>query len=194
MKTFFALIVLLAGIVPVSGQNDDWWKMPGTQKANPRKADVASWHTPQIACSLLDDIPGMQTTGYKDYAMRSRTPREPWMPKEYSCLSPYKQIGSGWPMPNNLAFYSTGDQSIVRELKLVLNVNNAPTAEVGHGALAVASSLLTKRALNGDLSDEVLEALLAGRQGKWKAGKNQIEILREDWPTGKGYEVKFIIR
>jgi hypothetical protein len=29
--------------------------------------------------------------------------------------------------------------------------------------------------------------------GGWKAGK-KIEIIRDDWENGKGYEVKFIIK
>jgi hypothetical protein len=73
-------------------------------------------------------------------------------------------------------------------------VNSLHNAEVSHAALAVASALLTKRALNAELSDEVLAALLAGRPGKWKAGINGIEVFREDWSTGKGYEIHFTIR
>lgn len=42
--------------------------------------------------------------------------------------------------------------------------------------------------------DEVYKSLIAGKPGGWKAGKNQIEIIRDDWHTGTGYEVKFIIR
>lgn len=97
-------------------------------------------------------------------------------------------------MPNNLAYYVTGDQHAAKELKLVLNVNDRDNAEDGHRALAIASGFLTKAALGTYLMEEVYKALVAGRADRWKAGKNKIEIVRDDWETGKGYEVKFIIR
>lgn len=146
------------------------------------------WHSPDVACSLLADIPGMQTRGWKN---------DPdYKPENYWCACFYKEIGKStlFSIKNNLAYYVDGDRNTAKQLKLVLNVNNRDDAETAHGALAAASGILTKRALNADLSDEVLLALLAGRAGKWKAGKNQIEVFREDWDNGKGYEVKFFIR
>jgi hypothetical protein len=164
--------------------------------ARAQETVVRNWHSPETACLLLADIPGMQTRGYQNYAMVNKLPPEPWMPKEYWCTSPYKQIGTVFPIPDNIVYDVTGDQHTVNELKLVLNVfnNSLHNAEVSHAALAVASALLTKRALNAELSDEVLAALLAGRPGKWKAGINGIEVFREDWSTGKGYEIHFTIR
>lgn len=152
-----------------------------------RPRSATDWHTPWFACSLLDDIPGMRTRGYM---------KDPSLPKDYWCSSPYKEIGTGtvFSIANNLAYYATGDQRTARQLKLVLNVNSLHAANVGHEALAIASRLLTRRALNADLSNEVLTALLSGRPGKWNAGKSQIEVLRDDWSNGKGYEVHFIIR
>jgi hypothetical protein len=158
------------------------WAAP----SRPQETVVRNWHSPETACLLLADVPGMQTRGYKSYEV-----------KGYGCSSPYKEIGKGtlFSIPNNLAYYVNGNQQTVNELKLVLNVNTLRDAEVSHAALAVASGLLTKRALNGDLSDEVLAALLAGRSGKWKTGSNRIEVYRDDWATANGgYEIHFTIR
>ncbi len=145
-----------------------------------------NWHAPEKACSVFADIPGMETKGYKNY---------PDVSKDYWCASPYKEIGTGFPMANNLAYYVTGNEREAKELKLVLNVNSVPNAEAGHHTLAVASFLLTKRALNAELSDEVLAALKFGKPGRWRAGVNYIEISRESWGTANGgYEIHFTIR
>jgi hypothetical protein len=65
-------------------------------------------------------------------------------------------------------------------------------APVGRSVLAVASDLLTKRALGNPLPDGILKALLAGRTGEWDIREHQVLITRADWPGG--YEMKFIIR
>lgn len=164
--------------------------MNALRKLFPLQVPVANsttdWRIPETACALLDDLEGMKTRGYKNYEGSDA----------YGCSSPYKELGPGtvFSISNNLAYYVTGHQHTAKELKLVLNVNSQSTAQLGHQALAYASLELTKRALNAELLDEVVAALLAGQPGKWKAGKSRIEVIREDWPTGKGYEVKFIIR
>jgi hypothetical protein len=90
--------------------------------ARAQETVVRNWHSPETACLLLADIPGMQTRGYQNYAMVNKLPPEPWMPKEYWCTSPYKQIGTVFPIPDNIVYDVTGDQHTVNELKLVLNV------------------------------------------------------------------------
>jgi len=142
------------------------------------------WRNPQTACALLEDA-GLRTRGWKN---------NPSLPKEYWCSSPYKDIGEGWPLPNNLAFYVDGESGIANQLKLVLNVNIVSTAETAHETLALAGHLLSKRALGLELPSETVTALLVGRSGKWKVGQGRIEVIREDWSTGKGYEVKFLIK
>ena len=114
-------------------------------------------------------------------------------PKEIGRSTPYKVLGRE-PLANNLAYYLTGDQKTANQLELFLNVNALSTADTAHEALAVAAGLLTKRALNEDLTDDLLLALLAGRSAKWNAGKNRIAVIRDDWENRRGYEVKFIIR
>lgn len=184
-RTFPLLAILLLATTVALAQDNKPWKMPGTRKVNEAKPVVRyKWSTPATACALLADIPGMRTGAYKNNLAQ---------PKQYFCFSPYKPIGSGWSLENNLAYYVVGIQDTATELKLVLNVD-MKAAQVGGTVLSVASDLLTKRALGSRLSDEVLHALLAGETGKWDAGENEILITREDWPNGRGYELKFIIR
>lgn len=160
--------------------------MAGTKKANSEKPVARySWSTPATACSLLADLPGMRTGEYKNNSLSSA--------KNFFCASPYNPIGNGWSPENNLAYYVIGDHDTARELKLILSVN-MKAAEVGGTVLSIASDLLTKRALGSKLSPDVLQALLSGETGQWDAGANQILIRREDWPSGRGYELRFIIR
>jgi hypothetical protein len=187
----------------IAQKNDDWWKMPGTQPANPKGTEVNTlpeWSSPVVACSLLVDVPGMQTREYKNLGYEY----------EYGCSSPYKEIGPRTLLSpsNNIAYYVVGNKSVAEELQLVLNINNRDFAGSGHETLAVLAAILAQRALKRELSEAVLQALIgrhagdeavlqaliAGRAAEWTVGNTHIEVFREDWPTGKGYEVKFIIR
>jgi hypothetical protein len=183
-RTFCLLVLLIVAGSQAFGQDTQPWRMPGTRKANPVKSVTpSSWSSPQTACALLADIPGMQTRGYKS---------NPSVPKEYSCSSPQKSIGNGWSLENSLAYYAVGDRNTATELRLVLRLTNMDASPVGRSVLAVASDLLTKRALGGSLPDDILKALLAGRTGDWDVREHQVALTREDWPGG--YEMKFIIR
>lgn len=187
----------------VAQKTDDLWKMPGTQPANLKRNKVITspdWHSPVIACSLLADVPGMETREYKDLGYEY----------EYGCSSPYKEIGQRnlVSMSNHIAYYVLGNKSVAKELQLVLNVNDRDFAGSGHEALTVIAAMLAQRALKQELPEAVLRALIgghagdegvlqaltAGRAGEWKVGNTNLKVFREDWPTGRGYEVKFIIR
>lgn len=128
-------------------------------------------------------ISGYGTQGWKNY--------DPdYKPKEYGCNSTYKVIRDGFPLENNLAYYVNGDRLTGKELKLFLNINNPAAADHGLAELAVASGVLTKRALKRDLPDDVLAAVAKGRSAKWELGV----VVREEFPSGRGYQVSFIIK
>jgi len=44
--------------------------------------------------------------------------------------------------------------------------------------------------LKASLPKQAKDAILAGKSGKWKVGDVDISVARENWPTGKGYEIK----
>lgn len=150
-----------------------------------KRPNPSNWHSPQVACSLLDEIQ-MKTTGYKV--------RNEHKPDEYSCFSPYKEIGGSSPMPNNLVYYAKGDRDVVEELEIVLHVNDPADAEESHRGLAIAAGLLIGKALGKNLINEVFAALLTGQSGGWYAAGNEMGVLRDDWGPGKGYEVRFFLR
>jgi hypothetical protein len=186
MLRILCLLILLALGTEAFAQDNRPWRMAGTKKINPERLTRRfRWSSPSAACSLLGDLPGMQTGNYKN---------DPSRPKEYFCSSPNKSIGNGLPVENNLAYYVVGDNTTAKELQLALNVSDVPAAKIGRTVLAVTSDLLAKRALDAALPADVLESLLSGRAGKWNVGEIQILIVREDWRSGGGYEMTFIIR
>jgi hypothetical protein len=135
---------------------------------------------PTMACIALDEA-SLKTRGWKDRG-----------DSDYGCTSPYKDIGAGYPLPNNLAFYAEGEKSSVKLVKLVLNVNKPENAKSGHEALLRATEILAKKATGQLLSKTLNTSLLSGKRTKEKAGNTNITVIRDDWPTGLGYQIKII--
>ncbi len=135
---------------------------------------------PSEACAYLDSR-GMTTRGYKNPDGLG-----------FFCSSPYKEL-AGSPLSNNIAYYAEGDQKTVRKLKLILNVNSKKTSKGAHSELAASADTLVRQALKAPLPPKAKEAILAGKSGSWKIGKSTLNLKREDWRTGKGYELRFSI-
>jgi hypothetical protein len=136
---------------------------------------------PIIACNLLQEI-GLGGRGWRnDYD------------DVYGCSSPYKELGSGHPLANNLAYYVEGKPRSVLQVKLVLNVNVRAQAESAQRELLKAAELLAKKVLGAELPPSVKSALTVGKNSSAKVGGTSVQVIRIDWPTGKGYEVKFIV-
>lgn len=136
---------------------------------------------PIIACQLLREI-GLGGRGWRnDYD------------DVYGCSSPYKELGSGYPLANNLAFYVEGKSQSVLQLKLVLNINVRAQAESAHAELLKAADLLAKKTIGNGLPTGVRNAITAGKNSSAKLAGASLKVIRLNWPTGKGYEVKFII-
>lgn len=139
---------------------------------------------PSRACSMLADqgLKGRKWTEYADGVS--------------GCASNYKEIGEGVPQPNNLAFYVTGEGETVRKVKLVLNYNqprSEAASKASTRALATASQKLAIRSLGTTLPKPVLTAIERGRSIKASLGSGEVEVIRDDWPSGKGYEVHVIM-
>lgn len=122
---------------------------------SPQVAEVQpiGWK-PLEACEYLSNISGLQTRGYKNLYENT-----------YGCSSPYKGLGVGVPLANNIAYYVKGDEENAIELKLVLNVNAVQEAKEAQAALLSHSEELTKKALGASMSEEVRNALTSGKAG-----------------------------
>ncbi|WP_235591868.1 hypothetical protein [Pseudomonas syringae] len=136
------------------------------------------------ACALLADqgLKGRKWTHYGDGTS--------------GCASDYKDIGGGTPLPNNLAFYGNGQGETVNSVKLVLNYNQPESATASTAAtkaLLSASEKMAQRALGAKLPKAIITAIDWGRSEKLNVGSGTVEVVREDWPSGKGYEIQVVM-
>lgn len=136
---------------------------------------------PQDACKFMTEI-DLATRGYKNSDGL-----------EYLCSSPYKEFGNGGSLRNNIAYYAEGQTAKINRLKLVVNVNQKNQAKSAHSELHRAAELLVKKTFGSSLPDGVDKSLITGSQGSWKHKGCTIKLNRKDWPTGKGYELRFTI-
>ncbi len=141
--------------------------------------------SPSTVCNYLDEM-GLKTGNYKDSLGND----------QYTCLSPYQSLGEATlGLANNIAYYVTGTQNEAEQLKIVLNINNREQASTDHETLVKYGDILLKKAVGMSLPDAVKNNLQEGIAGRWQLiGNVDVEVIREDWLTGKGYEIKLIIR
>ncbi|MFH0727988.1 MAG: hypothetical protein V2B19_16800 [Pseudomonadota bacterium] len=166
MKNFYCVGLFLA----IFSLTAPW--VSHAEYANPNPSD---------ACSFMSAI-GMNTRGYKNPDGIG-----------YFCSSSYKELGTGFPLKNNIAYYAEGSDQKVTKLKLVLNVNSKQEAKQAYAELKNSAEALLKKALNASLPQEASKAILAGSNGNWKIGNAKVSLIRADWPTGKGHEIIFIV-
>lgn len=199
MKNFFNLkiagLILMAFAIGCAN-SDNTNKTQNNSVQNKSNSNVASsspsskdttaksgWN-PQDACAYLNDVDGLQTRGYKNLASDEK----------YTCSSDYKKLGSETPLPNTIAYYANGDAKTVNELKLVINVNVKDKGKDAQTTLADYSQKLTEKALGEKMPPEAQTAIQNGKAGKWTVGEAKLEVEREDWSTGKGYEMSYILQ
>lgn len=152
-----------------------------TEVSQPNQGAERNGWVPGEACSFL--LPTLVTRGYKHE-----------FGNEYYCSSPYKDIGmSSAGMPNNLAYYVTGRSDAADTAKLVLNYNQPANAAAATKQLVDASKKLSLNATGTELPQSILSALSVGRSATFSSGKFRHEVKRDEWPTGRGYEIHYIV-
>jgi hypothetical protein len=67
-------------------------------------------------------------------------------------------------------------------------------AKQAHQALAQAAKRLTQEALRTPLPKAAEQAMAAGKPWRGTLKAATLELVREDWPTGKGYTLNFVVR
>ncbi|MDD3294528.1 MAG: hypothetical protein PHG20_07575 [Geobacteraceae bacterium] len=137
---------------------------------------------PNEACQFMSSAK-LATGGYKTIEGMN----------EYYCVSEPKKVSDGHPLPNTIGYHVTGDASTAKRVYLVLNVNQNNQKKTAYLSLLKDSELLTKKALNANLPHAVMKSITSGKSGTWKLKNTSIKVRRENWPTGKGHEIKFII-
>ena len=137
---------------------------------------------PIYTCNLLNKE-GLTTNGW-----------EIIYKEKYGCNSSYKQLGSGWPLANNLAFYVDGTADLVTQVKLILNINDRESAYSAHQKLLKVAKALNIKVTGKQLTQPLKDAIKKGHNATQKIGVSIVEVLRKDWPTGMGYEIQVIIK
>jgi hypothetical protein len=118
----------------------------------------------------------------------------------FHCLSPYKELGTvtdplGLGQKNNLANYVDGDAERIHQMKLVLNgYHNVKPRHEAHQALVRAANRLTQEALHTPLPKAAEQAIATGKPWQGTVKTATLELVRDDWPTGKGYTLDFLVR
>lgn len=107
--------------------------------------------------------------------------------------SPYLEIGEAI-LPNNIAYYVEGDEHVARTLKLVANFNNQDAAIETRTRFAGLADRLIRQALDQETPEVVRSAILSEMQVNLPIGKKTIQLVRESWPTGRGYQMRFYIQ
>lgn len=111
----------------------------------------------------------------------------------YFACSPKKEIGTG-AVASSIAYYVTGKKNSVEELSLTLNVFNRAESKLLHGQLLSAGSILIKKATGQPIPKQIKTAIEQGKGGEWKVGAAKVKIVREEFPSGKGYDLSLIIK
>ncbi|MNJ77258.1 hypothetical protein D3C77_747110 [compost metagenome] len=88
----------------------------------------------------------------------------------------------------------TGEGDAVGQVKLVVNFNQPSRPGPGIQALGKAAESLAAKMLGGKLTSDVRKAIVTGTPSTAKIGSGTVEVVRDDWPTGKGYELQVIMR
>jgi hypothetical protein len=143
---------------------------------------------------ILNAVPPKICSVLADSGLKGRKWVNDYGDGSSGCASDYKDIGSAKGLANNLAFYVIGVDKYVMEVKLVLNYNQPSQPAKATAALLDASKKLSQRALGEKLPEAIETLIKQGETGSAKAGSGVIEVVREDWPTGKGYEVQVMMR
>lgn len=141
---------------------------------------------PQKACRFLSDIPGMSSSGSYSSLYEGI----------HSCGTRYKDVGEDdhSALPNNISYYAAGTPEKVQRLRLLLNINQISNDTAAKEQMATVAVRLFQAALNHSIPNGIQDSIKTGTSGQWDDSGYKIELKKDIWPTGKGYELNFVIR
>lgn len=132
---------------------------------------------PSNACDYLKSQ-GFVTDGYKSDGMGG-----------YFCITPYKMLDS----LSSIVYSAEGTQNDVEKLELGLTVHNSSNVTALHEQLVSNAKILTKQALNYDLTEENIKAIRNGLNATIKVNdKWNIEITKD--VGNSSYRLQFTIK
>lgn len=148
--------------------------------------------TPENACNFLSAMPFINTPSkYKPYYTGSN---------DFTCGTPYFEIvtpAGDTTLNNNISYYASGTEVKINKLTLMLNMNNRnPDAvKIANGYYVNGSFEILKKMFPespGEIAD-ITSAITDGKEGDWSVEGWKVSSVKKTWPTGKGYELSFIL-
>ena len=154
---------------------------PSTATASPGEDELPGKYgwAPSVACGHLQDKlkPGV----YRNEGNNV-----------FGCLSAAKFFGPGQPQ-NNIVYYARGEANWVRQIALILNVNQPEAEKEALQLMREYADELSDKALGVPLSTHTTNVLLSGKTGRGSVDTTRTEILRHNFSSGKGYELHYVI-
>ena len=157
-------------------------KTQAQREGNPEVVPPEEGWSPYLAREFLTDE-GLAPSDYH---------QDPLDGQQWFASSPYLEIGDGI-FPNNITYTVEGDERIVRRLKLAINYNDPAAKQETHESLAKILKTLFEKALGEDAPDEIEATLRKEASDSFVVRGKSVQLLREDWTSGKGYTMRLIL-
>uniref|UniRef100_A0A7C4EK42 Uncharacterized protein n=1 Tax=Fundidesulfovibrio putealis TaxID=270496 RepID=A0A7C4EK42_9BACT len=140
---------------------------------------------PLEACTLMDDVMEVKGRAWR-------------VDSGYGgCGTPYQDLPSVGPIKTNVAFYANGNGETVRQLKIVLNVNDTSTEKHSIETFKHYCGKLFAKLVKNTWSSEVSmgfdKAIISGERVAWNSDGFSFSIHKRIWQTGKGHEYQFLV-
>jgi hypothetical protein len=133
--------------------------------------------SPLRACNYLvgSDV---QTEGYQHYHGDT-----------YGCEGSYTGSNQSLRNGNYLTYQVLGSADRVRRLELSLSVMSSGNRHRALSSFADLAGKLFSRALGRPLPGEVSDFIQNGQQGVWELEGATLELTRQEWSSGKGFDL-----
>ncbi|EKP0276778.1 MULTISPECIES: hypothetical protein [Aeromonas] len=125
------------------------------------------------------------------YLENSNLPTSGWINHnndEYGCSSSYFDIGTGSPLPNNIAYYVEGDSKSAHSAKLVMNINNKKQEKEAKAAFTSTAKLLSRQVVKSSIPNEFWKSIENNKNKSIIIDDKKISVTSINWPNGNGYE------
>lgn len=140
------------------------------------------WLNPNVACEYLSSV-GLRTKPYQDYDGQS------W------CMASVFFAESA-PVPNEISYTASGNQSHVLQLELSAETYNYVPAE-DRRTIEEASEMaqqLLRGVLGPKFPKEPIAAFRTGASGRWALSNGTIEVNRDEHRPGRGFTMTMRIK
>ncbi|WP_437310009.1 hypothetical protein [Sorangium sp. So ce388] len=149
--------------------------------AQPRRSGV-DYGPPQPLCSVYAGVSGFKSGEWRRF-----------YEEEWGCIGGPVVVGGSRPSENTIGYHVMGNRDTVGYARLRLTVNDRASSSEAHKSLASYAEKMFAAALGHGVPAPVSTAILSAKSGQWTVGDKLIIVDVDNWPTGKGYDVRVTI-